>query len=62
MVEVCLSASLAYILFEAESDQVTLVLSSKLSEPIRVLSNVNLFSWFGIYVVQMFYLQIIIHL
>ncbi len=40
-VELCLCASLAYILFKAESDQVTLDLSSKLSKPIWILSNIN---------------------
>ncbi len=36
-----LCASLAFILFEAESDQVTLDLSSKLSKPIWIFSNIN---------------------
>ncbi len=40
--------SLACILFEVESDQVTLDLSSKPSDPIRILSNMNLV-WYGIY-------------
>ncbi len=41
-VEQCLSVSLACIQFEAESDQVTLDSSSKSSEPIQMLSNVNI--------------------